>query len=227
MKLILLDIEGTTTSIDFVAKVLFPYSYQRLEDFVKKNIKNPLFEKNFSSLKDKVKKENLSKTSIENNIIDYLKKLIDQDIKDSDLKVIQGFIWEEGYISGELKGHIYPDVPSKLSEWVSKNIQLGIYSSGSIKAQKLLFKYSEYNDLDKHFSYNFDLQMGSKKDVSSYIKISHELNILPEEITFISDSSDEVNSANKANFKTYLIQRNPDKENKKLGQIESFKDLPF
>ena len=116
MKLILLDIEGTTTSIDFVAKVLFPYSYQRLEDFVKKNIKNPLFEKNFSSLKDKVKKENLSKTSIENNIIDYLKKLIDQDIKDSDLKVIQGFIWEEGYISGELKGHIYPDVPSKLSE---------------------------------------------------------------------------------------------------------------
>ena len=38
MKYILTDIEGTTTSISFVHEVLFPYSANRLESFIKENL---------------------------------------------------------------------------------------------------------------------------------------------------------------------------------------------
>ena len=32
---VLLDIEGTTTPVDFVYKVLFPYAYERLETWLR------------------------------------------------------------------------------------------------------------------------------------------------------------------------------------------------
>ena len=38
MKAILLDIEGTTTPIDFVHKNLFPFAKEKMADFVKTNL---------------------------------------------------------------------------------------------------------------------------------------------------------------------------------------------
>ena len=37
MKYILTDIEGTTTSINFVHEKLFPYAYDKMESFLTKN----------------------------------------------------------------------------------------------------------------------------------------------------------------------------------------------
>lgn len=226
MSLILLDIEGTTTAIDFVTKVLFPYSIERIPSFVEKNIFNPKYKNNFDSLKFKMKKQQISSSCTKNEISKYLQELIKCDVKDSDLKLFQGLIWQEGYHHNELKGHVYPDVPPKLKEWFKNGFKLGVYSSGSIQAQKLLFKNSEYGDLDKYFSYNFDLQIGSKKASDSYTKIAEEVSISPSEITFVSDSTEEVLSALKANFRVYLINREiHTNQNVDLPLIKSFNDL--
>jgi enolase-phosphatase E1 len=37
VRAVLLDIEGTTSSIDFVHKVLFPYAVRELPDFIRRN----------------------------------------------------------------------------------------------------------------------------------------------------------------------------------------------
>lgn len=207
MKLILLDVEGTTTSIDFVAKVLFPYSAKKMQSFVEKNISSPKYKTYFESLSKKIALplENYSQAT--HQITNYLLELIKKDVKDPDLKSLQGFIWEEGYLNNEIKGHIYPDVKDKLHHWVNKGIKLGIYSSGSVKAQKLLFRNSIYGDLDKLFSFNFDLEVGAKKNFTSYAKIADQVDLDPTEILFISDSLEEVTCAQQANYKVCCITR--------------------
>jgi enolase-phosphatase E1 len=44
-KLYLFDIEGTTTDINFVHKVLFPYAHQNLSSFILNNQTNPVVSK--------------------------------------------------------------------------------------------------------------------------------------------------------------------------------------
>ena len=40
MKAILLDIEGTTTPIDFVHKTLFPFASEKMREYVGQNLNN-------------------------------------------------------------------------------------------------------------------------------------------------------------------------------------------
>ncbi len=178
-----------------------------MQSFVEKNISNPKFKTYFESLSRKIA---LPLSHISQNaqqITNYLLELITKDVKDPDLKSLQGLIWEEGYLNHEIKGHIYRDVTDKLHHWVNKGIKLGIYSSGSVKAQKLLFKNSIYGDLDKLFSFNFDLEMGSKKKITSYTKIADQVDLDPTEILFVSDSLEEVTCAQQANYKVCCITR--------------------
>lgn len=44
-KLYLFDIEGTTTDINFVHKVLFPYAHQNLSSYILSNQTNPIVAK--------------------------------------------------------------------------------------------------------------------------------------------------------------------------------------
>ena len=102
MKAILLDIEGTTTPIDFVHKTLFPYSRERMFDFVRDN---------FGRLQDEIVSLHAEhrRTRAEGemmppfdetsgaSIAEYLIFLIDNDRKSTALKTIQGQIWRGGY----------------------------------------------------------------------------------------------------------------------------------
>src|SRR5206468_2160807 len=69
----------------------------------------------------------------------YIDWLMDQDRKSTALKNIQGQIWLQGYQSGELQGDVFPDVPPALQRWQGRGIDVCIFSSGSILAQRLLF----------------------------------------------------------------------------------------
>ena len=224
MKYILMDIEGTTTSISFVHDILFPYSEQRLSQFVKTNetqeaIRNILAE---------TQKTVLEENKIQINEVQSVDKLIEwikYDRKHPALKKLQGLIWSEGYRSGALKGHVYQDVPQALLKWTQANIQLGIYSSGSIEAQKDLFGFSIFGDLNTFISNNFDTSTGPKRDRDSYNKISQELNIAPEDILFLSDISEELDAAKNAGFKTTQLVRLEDVPYSGHDQVKTFKDI--
>ena len=103
IKSILLDIEGTTTSISFVHDVLFPLSIKEMNAFLKKNWNNPII----SEEKFLLKKELLINQSTPESLSKILTSWIKQDKKHTQLKLIQGKIWKEAYQNGEVKSHPY------------------------------------------------------------------------------------------------------------------------
>ncbi len=214
IKAVLVDIEGTTSPISFVKNVLFPYSKERLEKFIKENKDNPEVKRIIDDIKKEVGKE-LST----DEVIETLKKWIDEDKKVTPLKEIQGFIWEKGFKSGELKAPVYKDAYEKLKKWKERGIPIYIYSSGSVKAQKLFFSHTEYGNILNIFSGFFDTKIGSKKETESYKKIAKEIGLKPEEILFLSDNPDEIKAAAKAGMKVIRIVRK--------GDAEYIKDFPY
>jgi enolase-phosphatase E1 len=226
MKYILMDIEGTTTSISFVHDILFPYSKERLSTYIESHKNDDSIQAVLAETKNTIFEETNSKAD-DLQAINQLTEWIKIDRKHPALKKLQGLIWNEGYQSGELKGHVYQDVPSVLEKWQKANMTLGIYSSGSIKAQKDLFGFSIYGDLNRYISNNFDTSSGQKRDPNSYQTISNNLNIDPIEILFLSDISEELDAAKIAGFKTIQLVRLEDVPYAGHDQVKTFEDIRF
>jgi enolase-phosphatase E1 len=129
------------------------------------------------------------------------------DRKTTPLKTLQGKIWEEGFRSGELKGHVYEDVPRAFKRWKKNGKRIGIFSSGSVLAQKLLFGYSSAGDLTVCIDDYFDTTRGPKREAASYEAIARALRIPPEETLFVSDVAEELDAARSAGMRTALMLR--------------------
>ena len=191
-KAILLDIEGTTTSIAYVADILFPYARARIPAWVPAH-------------RDEIA-ATLS-TMPPGDPVATLLAWMDVDAKETALKHIQGRIWREGYEAGELKAHVYPDTPEALKRWTEAGIKICIYSSGSIEAQKLIFGHSEAGDLTRYLSGYFDTTTGPKREGDSYARIAAALNLDPADILFVSDVAAETDAAKSAGLRALLIDR--------------------
>ncbi|WP_034727414.1 acireductone synthase [Bacteriovorax sp. BSW11_IV] len=206
MKFVLMDVEGTTTSISFVHEVLFPFSRERMESFVTHNISQKEVRESLDLVKADAKKEGLGELGDKQAVL-LLLKWIKEDRKHFALKTLQGLIWEEGYKSGEIKGHVYEDVLPCFKIWSEKGLALGIYSSGSVKAQHLIFEYSTSGNLRPYLKAHFDTLVGHKREVQSYLNIAKELGLNPNEILFLSDIKEELDAAKDAGMMTTQLVR--------------------
>lgn len=196
-RFILLDIEGTTTDIEFVHKVLFPYSAERLPDYVSAHATDPEVRAILDQVKQTVQSETAENID-DAQAVERLLLWIREDRKHGSLKKLQGLIWKSGFENGDYQGHVYADVPPILRQWKDQGIQLGIYSSGSVQAQQLLFRYSVAGDLTPLFTRYFDTAVGGKKEPDSYAKIAAELKLEPGDILFLSDVEEELDAAAQA-----------------------------
>ncbi|MBS0288302.1 MAG: acireductone synthase [Proteobacteria bacterium] len=203
IKAIITDIEGTTTDINFVHKVLFPYSRQKMAAFLNHEQNKPHVITELGHVRHEMGKMDASL----DEVIDQLIAWIDKDEKIAPLKNIQGFIWLQGFEKGEFKGHLYQDAYDNLCRWHNAGIKLYVYSSGSVKAQQLLFKHSDFGDIRYLFSGFFDTSVGAKKEPSSYHNILEEIQFLPNETLFLSDVVDELNAASVNGIQTRLLNR--------------------
>lgn len=158
-----------------------------------------------------IKKE-LTPTASDDEVLGQLEQWCDNDVKHTQLKSLQGILWKQGYESGELKGHVYPDVKDALKEWESMSVDLAVFSSGSVQAQKLLFKYSTDGDLSDFFSHHFDTNTGHKREKETYDKIQKELDVSANEILFLSDIPEELMAAQIAGYQTCQLLRPGTKE---------------
>lgn len=204
---IVTDIEGTTSSLSFVKEVLFPYARAHIAEFVRNHAGD--FE--VRQLLSDVSREAGRDLDGEQTLAQLI-EWIDQDKKVTPLKALQGLIWEEGYRKGAFTGHVYEDAERNLKAWKARGLNLYIYSSGSVHAQKLLFSHTEYGDLTPWFSGYFDTRIGGKREVESYRRIAGELHMLPENLLFLSDIKEELDAARQAGFHTVWLIRdgNPD-----------------
>ena len=228
MNMILLDIEGTTTSVSFVHETLFSYAREHMEDFVRENHRALEMKAALQSVAVTLETEGKKADTIDDRI-DALKRWIDEDRKHPALKKIQGQIWKKGYEDGAYRAHLYDDVLPKLREWRGEGVLLGIYSSGSVQAQKLLFAHTEHGDLTELFSYWFDTAMGAKRDVGSYRNIAKQLaereHLQPAEILFLSDVEGELDAAEEAGFATIQLVRPGTKASEKHKNAPNFTEI--
>ncbi|KAH8265466.1 hypothetical protein KR038_008476 [Drosophila bunnanda] len=213
-KVVLVDIEGTTTSISFVHDVLFPYAKENVENFLRDSWASDDTKQIVQDLQQVPQfadyKDTLSAPSAELDaklITGFVRYLIDKDLKVTPMKTLQGLIWAQGYASGELKGHVYEDVPAAFQTWRDAGLQIGVYSSGSVAAQKLIFGHSIAGNLTTHISAYFDTHVGHKQEQNSYENISKSLGVAPERIIFLTDIPGEAAAARSAGLQAILLQR--------------------
>ena len=217
---ILLDIEGTTTPVDFVYKTLFPYASQNVERFLREPSRDPDIRLLVEDLYAQHQRDDDAgahpppwnadtQESQLHSGAEYVRWLIAADSKITPLKTLQGKIWQQGYARGELHGEVYADVPPALARWRSQGREVCIYSSGSVLAQQLLFRSTLAGDLTKFISRHFDTAIGAKTESDSYRKIAESLGRAPGEVLFISDSIKEIDAARMASMPGLLCMRGP------------------
>jgi enolase-phosphatase E1 len=217
-QVVLLDIEGTTTPIDFVYQTLFPYARKRLPDYLANNYSSDdvgsmieqLRQENSQDLTNNLNPPVMASESPEaelTSVTAYLYWLMDRDRKSTPLKALQGKIWQQGYQTGELLSEVFADVPPAFIKWSSQRKTLAIYSSGSVLAQKLLFAHTAAGDLTKFISAYFDTNIGAKRERESYRHIADALQHAPQEIIFFSDVVAELDAAQAAGMQTTLCVR--------------------
>jgi len=235
IEVILLDIEGTTTPIDFVHRTLFPFAFERVGDYLERNFDSiqdelaALREEHARDFENGLDVPLLHETSRENaikSLTNYLHFLIKTDRKSTPLKSLQGKIWQQGYEAGELVSEVYDDVPAAFERWKKQGKTIAIYSSGSVLAQKLLFKYTNHGNLTAFISNYFDTRVGHKCEAESYRKIASTQSFPQvENFLFVSDIEAELDAAREAGMQTLFCVRAgnaPLAEDAKHQTIHSF-----
>ena len=221
IKAIVTDIEGTTSSLSFVKDVLFPYARANIDAFVRQHAEEPAI----AALIEDVRQETGKALSLD-SVIQQLQQWIDADKKFTPLKALQGLLWETGYQQGDFKGHIYPDAKQQLEQWHQQGIKLYVYSSGSVHAQKLLFGYTEYGDLNYLFSGYFDTKIGAKVERDSYQHIAEAIQLPANQILFLSDVKPELNAAKAAGMQTTWLIRDGELDAQALHhQVKDFNSI--
>jgi enolase-phosphatase E1 len=214
---ILLDIEGTTTPIAFVHEILFPYARRALRRHLEQHRTSPEYEGLFDDLRHDHNADERGGAAVPSwndapavrleSVASYVEWLMDRDRKSTPLKTLQGKIWEEGYRAGELVGEVFSDVPGALQRWRGGGVQIGIFSSGSVLAQQLLFRHSSAGDLTPFLQWHFDTTIGGKADPESYRRIATAMAMPPDGVLFISDVIRELDAARTAGMRTLLSVR--------------------
>lgn len=223
VQVILLDIEGTTTPVDFVYAVLFPYARVHMREFLRRAHATPHVREDIERLREEYARDAGQRPapprwrddSMESRLESaaaYLDWLMDRDRKSTALKSLQGKVWEAGYQSCELRGQVYPDVAPALTRWHRQGRDICIFSSGSVLAQKLLFAHSTAGDLTRLLRAYFDTATGPKQESQSYQRIAEGLGLRPQELLFVSDAVAELEAARRAGLEAALCLRSPARE---------------
>lgn len=212
---VLLDIEGTTSSVSFVYDVMFPFVRRELQAYLSSNWGAESLNAACELIARDAGHESFTAWSAgaasdaerRQLVADEITRLMDGDIKATGLKQLQGLIWQAGFESGELRAHVYDDVPAALSTWNEAGIYVRIYSSGSIAAQKLFFGHTIAGDLLQCVRGHYDTTTGAKKEPASYEQIASAFGLPAGDILFISDVVAELDAARAAGLQTALSLR--------------------
>ena len=216
IRVLLLDVEGTTTAVSFVYDVLFPHARAHLRDFLQASPNEPATCDDLAALRAERQAEKepgapewrgAGQAETLASASAYAEWLMDRDRKSTALKSLQGRIWKGGYRSGALKSHVYPDVRPALERWRTQRRSVAIFSSGSVLAQRLLFEHTVEGDLTPLIHSYFDTTTGPKGAANSYRRIAEALRVAPAAVWFVSDMAAELDAARAAGMVTALCVR--------------------
>jgi enolase-phosphatase E1 len=235
-RLLLLDIEGTTSSVSFVYDVMFPYARRELRGFLRQACDRQELREavewmardaGFPSIRAWLGTDQLPDAleAIEEEAL----RRMESDSKSTGLKQLQGLIWRDGFQRGELQAHVYDDVPECLRQRHARGLDTRIYSSGSVEAQRLFFAHTIAGDLSNCLRGHYDTTSGPKQATESYRTIADACARPANEILFVSDVVAELNAARQAGMATALAVRPGNRlvaDAEGHPEIRSFAELP-
>ncbi|MGD1072069.1 MAG: acireductone synthase [Bryobacteraceae bacterium] len=222
MRAVLLDIEGTVCPIHFVSSQLFPWVLDHVDQWLRAHPADAAVLQIA---------EQIAEQRVDGELADHVRALIRREMstgrKYAPLKELQGKMWHEGYVRGELRAPVFPDVKSAFHLWNAAGVRIAIYSSGSELAQRDFFRYSVEGDLARYIHSYFDTRYGAKREAASYQHIAAALQVAPEDVVFVSDVRAELDAARAAGMRTVLAVRpgNPPQNAMSLRSIGSFDEI--
>lgn len=253
---ILLDIEGTTCPVSFVSEVLFPYAQRQVSDFLERHWQEEAIQALLQELQQAWEGEDDAEAqallqaaqrassppagfSVSDQgsteltahpwqmLLPFLHWLIQRDRKVTAWKELQGLIWHEGYQRGDLKADLFGDVVPMLKAWKQMGLELSVYSSGSVAAQKLLYGHCQEGDIRALFSHWFDTRIGPKQEADSYRHILEQLGSEAAQVLFISDAIAELEAAHTAGIQVVFSDRegNPQRDPGPFPSIQRLDQL--
>jgi len=238
IRVVLLDIEGTTTPIAFVHERLFGFVRSHVETFLSSKWNMPAVQEAVEDLAAEHRHDRATDSlpdwrddtpvHAQETVATYARWLMERDRKSPGLKALQGLIWQDAYLAGELRGEVFSDVPRAMERWHAQGRRIAIYSSGSVLAQQLLFSSTSAGDLTPLIDAYFDTAVGSKKHADSYRAISASLGCQPNEILFLSDVTAELSAATLAGCSARLCMRSgntPQPDADRFAQLADFDAL--
>ncbi|UPK75802.1 acireductone synthase [Nocardioidaceae bacterium SCSIO 66511] len=144
------------------------------------------------------------------------------------LSTLQNAICRRGFVSGELRGSVFPDVHGTLVRWQAAGVPLYVYSSWAAPVQQQWFSYSDEAGVASLFSGHFDSRTtGVKTQPAAYTRIAGVLNSPPENLVFLSAARGALDAASTAGWSTVGVRR-PGEAQDDLGDhpgVTSFDEL--
>jgi enolase-phosphatase E1 len=213
IRALLLDIEGTTTPLEFVTEVLFPFARAHVRGFLDARAGDPEVRADLERLRAEHGEDERAGhapppwTEGLDGTVRYVHWLMDRDRKSTALKALQGRMWEDGYHAGALSGEMFADVPAALARWRAQGRDVAMFSSGSVRAQKLLFAHTPAGDLTGFLSGFFDTTTGPKREAASYRAVAAAMSVDARSALFLSDVTEELDAARAAGMATGLCVR--------------------
>ncbi len=215
---IVIDVEGTAAPIWFVTEVLFPFARQGMRAFLEAHWDDP----EVAAARAQVARDagltaspgwagpgGVAAARPESlaALVGHLEGLMAADAKQTGLKTLQGLVWRAGYESGELKARVFDDVAAALGRWAARGLDVRVYSSGSVLAQKLFFGGTTAGDLRGYLKGYYDTAVGGKREAASYRAIAADIGVEPDAALFLSDVPAELDAAAAAGMATGLLMR--------------------
>ncbi len=206
---ILLDVEGTTSSISFVYDVLFEHAKANVGEFLAARGADPAIRGLARAIAAAAGAgpEAAAVAADPAQAALAAIELMNRDVKETALKTLQGMIWRSGFEAGEIVAHVFDDVPPALVAWADAGLDVRIYSSGSIEAQKLFFGHTSAGDLTPCLRGHYDTTTGPKREAESYRRIAADMDLEPRQVLFVSDVGAELDAARTAGMATALAVR--------------------
>ncbi|KNG45584.1 2,3-diketo-5-methylthio-1-phosphopentane phosphatase [Stemphylium lycopersici] len=226
---VLLDIEGTISSISFVKDVMYPYALDSLTRLARNSWADADFQSLIAPFPDDTKQS-------ADALLAHVEDLTRRDVKAVYLKQLQGHLWTTGFRNGDLKTPLFDDVVPTLEAWKAAGKTLAIFSSGSVQAQLQFFSYvrdgPNTRDIKPLFSAHYDtVNAGPKLEKASYERICSELGTSVSNVSFLTDNVKEAEAASEANVYAIVVDRPgnaplSDASKAKFPVIETLTDLP-
>jgi enolase-phosphatase E1 len=201
IRAVIVDIEGTTSSIAFVKEHLYPYARRHMPDYVRQHAAT------IRDILEEVRRIEGNAPLDTSHLIAVLLRWMDEDRKITSLKALQGLVWQQGFESGALRAPVYEDTVRALRRWHEQGLRLYVYSSGSVAAQRMLFSHTEHGNLTPLFSGYFDTTTGSKLEAESFRIIARSIGMPAQTALFLSDHPGEIEAAGVAGMQALWVDR--------------------